>query len=175
MALTMKMEKQSEEPGMMTKQDEQNRQNEIPLPTLEEMQRELGSAKSIDDFFGKEGIFSRLFARTLEHMLEAELTSELGYGKYEAKGHNSGNSRNGKYQRKVKTSGGEAEIAVPRDRNGEFEPVSRQKIWNDRSMTLTQNAEMLGVLRETLNVQAIRLGLKQPKDGIPPQKTPLLN
>jgi transposase-like protein len=55
-------------------------------------------------------------------MLEAELTAKLGYEKYEAKGRNSGNNRNGKYSRKVRSSGGEVEVAVPRDRNGEFEP-----------------------------------------------------
>jgi len=51
---------------------------QIELPTAELVQKELASAKSIDDFFGREGIFARLFARTLEQMLEAELTSELG-------------------------------------------------------------------------------------------------
>src|SRR3954462_8770576 len=89
----------------------------IDMPSLERIQQELASAKSIDDFFGKEGIFARLFATTLEQMLEAELSAELGYQKYEAKGRNSGNNRNGKYKRKVKSSGGEVEIAVPRDRN----------------------------------------------------------
>ncbi len=44
------------------------------LPSVERIQRELASATSIDDFFGKEGIFARLFAGTLEQMLEAELT-----------------------------------------------------------------------------------------------------
>src|SRR5438270_790091 len=94
----------------------------VEMPSLERIQEELASAKSIDDFFGKGGIFARLFATTLEQLLEAELTSKLGYERYEAKGRNSGNSRNGKYKRKVRTSGGEAEVAVPRDRNGEFEP-----------------------------------------------------
>jgi transposase-like protein len=104
-------------------QDENPKVNrEVPLPPLEVIQQELGSAKSMDDFFGKEGIFARLFGKTLEHLLEAELTAHLGYEKYEAKGRNSGNNRNGKYKRKVRSSGGETEIAVPRDRNGEFEP-----------------------------------------------------
>jgi putative transposase len=63
----------------------------------------------------------------LEHMLDAELTAQLGYEKYEAKGRNSGNSRNGKYKRKVRSSGGEVEVAVPRDRAGEFEPKLLKK------------------------------------------------
>jgi len=94
----------------------------IDLPTAEALQQELNSAKSIDDFFGREGIFARLFSKTLEQMLEAELTGHLGYEKYEAKGRNSGNSRNGKYKRRVKSSAGEVSIEVPRDRQGEFEP-----------------------------------------------------
>jgi putative transposase len=54
-------------------------------------------------------------------MLEAELTDQLGYEKCEAKGRNSGNSRNGKTNRKLRTSNGDLEIEVPRDRNGEFQ------------------------------------------------------
>src|SRR5579871_6969990 len=94
----------------------------IEMPAWEKVQAELMSAKSIDDFFGREGIFARLFSKTLEQMLEAELTAHPGYEKYEAKGRNSGNSRNGKYQRKLKSSAGEVSLEVPRDRNGEFAP-----------------------------------------------------
>ena len=92
------------------------------LPSAERVQQELGQAKSMDDFFGKEGIFARLFAHTLEQMLEAELGEQLGYERYAAQGRNSGNSRNGHYPKKVRTSDGELTIQVPRDRNGEFEP-----------------------------------------------------
>mgnify|MGYP000992377186 FL=1 len=99
--------------------NEKLKQTKIEMPSLERIQAELGSAKSIDDFFGKEGIFARLFATTVEQMLEAELTAQLGYERYEAKGRNSGNSRNGKYNRKVRSSSGEVEVAVPRDRQGE--------------------------------------------------------
>jgi hypothetical protein len=91
------------------------KQTKIDLPTAEALQRELSSAKSIDDFFGKEGIFARLFSKTLEQMLEAELTGQLGYAKYEAKGRGSGNNRNGHYKRKVKSSAGEVSLAVPRE------------------------------------------------------------
>ena len=49
------------------------------MPNAEKVAEELGKAKSIDDFFGKEGIFARLFSSTLEQMLEAELTAKLGY------------------------------------------------------------------------------------------------
>lgn len=94
----------------------------VDLPSVERIQQELASAKSIDDFFGKEGIFARLFASTLEQMMAAELTEQLGYEKYEAKGRGSGNSRNGTYKRQVRSSGGTVEVAVPRDREGEYHP-----------------------------------------------------
>jgi hypothetical protein len=74
----------------------EKQQAKVEIPSLEGIQQALGSAKSINDFFGKEGGFARLFATTLEQMLEAELTVKLGYEKYEAKGRNSGNNRNGK-------------------------------------------------------------------------------
>jgi putative transposase len=92
------------------------------MPEAEEVARELSKAESMDDFFGKEGIFARLFANTLEQMLEEELTDQLGYEPYEVKGRNSGNSRNGHYSKKVRTSEGDTRIQVPRDRNGDYEP-----------------------------------------------------
>ena len=101
------------------------------MPSAEEVVQELGTAKSIDDFYGKDGIFSRLFSKTIEQMLEAELSAELGYDRYESAGRNSGNSRNGHYTRKMRTSGGDAEIKVPRDRNGAFQSVLLEKNSNE--------------------------------------------
>lgn len=99
----------------------------IPLPSLESIQEELGTAKSMDDFFGKRGIFARLFAKTMEQMLETEMTSHLGYEKHSVAGYGSGNSRNGTYQRTIKTSVGPTPIEVPRDREGTFEPKMLRK------------------------------------------------
>jgi transposase-like protein len=90
------------------------------MPSVERVQQELASAKSLDDFFGKEGIFARLFADTLEQMLEAELTAHLGYEPHAAEGRNSGNSRNGKRPRQLRSSNGDTTIQVPRDRNSTF-------------------------------------------------------
>lgn len=101
------------------------------MPSAEEVAQELGKATSIDDFYGKDGIFAKLFSKTIEDMLEAELTSELGYERYDTQGHNSGNNRNGHYTRKMRTSGGDAEIKVPRDRNGEFHSALLKKNSNE--------------------------------------------
>ena len=103
----------------------------IDLPTAEKVQEELSKAESMDDFFGKEGIFAKLFANTLEQLLEAELSEHLGYEPYEVSGRNSGNSRNGYYSKKVRSSDGDVEIQVPRDRKGEFEPQIVPKYGNN--------------------------------------------
>jgi len=64
----------------------------------------------------------RLFAGTIEQILEAEMEEHLGYSKNSIEGNNSGNSRNGYSKKKIISDYGACEIAVPRDRNGEFEP-----------------------------------------------------
>ena len=103
------------------KQSKPNVQDYMPAP--EDVIKELSSAQSMDDFFGKEGIFARLFAQTMEAMLEAEMTEHLGYERYASQGRNSGNSRNGYSQKKLRsTAGAKLELEIPRDRKGEFEP-----------------------------------------------------
>ena len=69
----------------------------------------------------------RLFAGTIEQMLEAEMEEHLGYEKNDVAGNNSGNSRNGYGKKTITSEYGECEISVPRDRNGEFEPKVIEK------------------------------------------------
>jgi putative transposase len=69
------------------------------------------------------GFMEELYARAMEQMLEGEMDSHLGYEKHSPEGINTGNSRNGKTSKTVKTTLGEVELEVPRDRNASFEPV----------------------------------------------------
>ena len=75
-----------------------------------------------EDLLGKNGLLKQLQKRLLEKALGAELTVHLGYGKHEAAGDNSGNSRNGTSPKTMKGEFGNMELATPRDRNGTFEP-----------------------------------------------------
>ena len=61
---------------------------------------------------------------SVESLLRSELTAMLGYDKYESDGKNSGDSRNGSYERTIQTSLGPLTISVPRDRNGRYEPIA---------------------------------------------------
>jgi len=71
--------------------------------------------KTQDDLFGKDGILKQLSKRLMERLLEAEMTNHLGYHKHAIEGNNSGNSRNGKTTKVVKTGNGNIAITVPRD------------------------------------------------------------
>ena len=69
----------------------------------------------------------KLFAGTIEQMLEVEMEEHLGYERNSVMGNNSGNSRNGYGTKTITSDYGECEIVVPRDRNGEFEPKIIEK------------------------------------------------
>ena len=64
-----------------------------------------------------------LHTRVYEQMLEAEMDNHLGYEKHSNQGDHSGNSRNGSYRKQIQTEMGKSVIQVPRDREGEFEPI----------------------------------------------------
>lgn len=68
-----------------------------------------------------------MFKDVLQEIMEAELEAELGYEKQERRSEDvkstvSKNYRNGYSKKTIKTQLGEVEIAIPRDRNGEYEP-----------------------------------------------------
>ena len=86
---------------------------------LEELLREY---KNPEDLFGKNGILKELTKRLVEKAMDAELTHHLGYEKHSLFGKNTGNSRNGKSSKTLKGDLGEIPIAIPRDRNGNFNP-----------------------------------------------------
>jgi len=105
---------------------EQNTEFESLLASLpEDFFERFKTMGELDSFLGT------LFKRGVEKMLEAELTDHLGYDKNDPGGNGSGNSRNGKTRKLIKSQSGEIIIEVPRDRNAEFEPVvvpKRQKV-----------------------------------------------
>ena len=63
--------------------------------------------------------------RALEQMLEGELDDHLGYEKHQNSANS--NSRNGHTTKKIKSSQGETEIQVPRDRDSSFQPMIIKK------------------------------------------------
>ena len=76
--------------------------------------------KSFKNATDLESFFKKLHKRAVEQMLEAELDTHLDTEKHQRT--KDGNYRNGQISKKIKTSYGEEEIKVPRDREGSFEP-----------------------------------------------------
>ncbi len=79
--------------------------------------------KKPEDLIGENGLLKQLTKKLLERAMQAEMTEHLGYEKHAPTGNNSGNSRNGRYQKKVKGDFGNLDVTVPRDRNSTFEPI----------------------------------------------------
>ena len=80
--------------------------------------RELLALMEVEDVRDLKSVFKEMVGEVLENGLEAELDDKLGYTKYDYRN----KIRNGHSVKTVKTSAGEVEIAVPRDRKAEFEP-----------------------------------------------------
>lgn len=72
-------------------------------------------------------LFKETIAEFMENGLDAELDDELGYSRYDYKNKNTDNSRNGHSSKTLRTSFGDVEVSVPRDRQGEFEPQLLKK------------------------------------------------
>jgi transposase-like protein len=71
---------------------------------------------------GEGGLLQQLAKLVLESSLEGEMDAHLGYAKHDPAGRTGGNSRNGRRSKTVLTEAGPVEVAVPRDREGSFEP-----------------------------------------------------
>ena len=74
--------------------------------------------------------FKDMMKVMIEEFYQGELEEELGYTKYDYRNKDSNNSRNGYSSKKLKSSAGEIEVNVPRDRNGEYEPQVVKKHQN---------------------------------------------
>lgn len=95
------------------KKEKDNHPNSLPKDFFKQF-------KNKEEFHS---FFNDLFKRGVEEMLQAELDEHLGYDKYAREGHNSGNSRNGSYSKRVKTESlGDMVLNIPRDRNAEYSP-----------------------------------------------------
>ena len=102
-----------------------------------------------DDFYGPDGIVKQLSKALIERAREAELTGQIGYEKNEAGEKATTNRRNGKSTKTLRTDQGPMEIAVPRDREGEYEP---QGVFTLRKVIQIQASQIKAVnIRSSLS------------------------
>lgn len=110
----------------MAKQTKKLPAGSLPEPiSAEEFERRRKSLRTMSDV---NNFVKELVGPTIQAMLEAEMDNHLGYPKKHPAGNLSGNSRNGHYGKKIVSSlAGPVNIKVPRDRNGQFEPLIVRK------------------------------------------------
>jgi len=92
---------------------------------------------SIKDGTDVNSIMRDMMSVILEGALDEELDEELGYSKYDYRNKETDNSRNGHSSKTMHTSYGDMDVAIPRDRNGDYEPQLIKKYQN----TVTQDME----------------------------------
>jgi transposase-like protein len=107
---------------------------------------------------GEGGLLTQVTKAVLERALDAEMTEHLGYEKHDPAGRGSGNSRNGTSPKTVLTDVGAVTVAVPRDRNGDFEPRLIPK--NARRLA-GFNERILSLYARGMSVRDIRSHLAQ--------------
>ena len=74
-------------------------------------------------FLELQDVLKDIFAPLMEDMLQGELDAHLGYQKHDHGPKPTGNRRNGSFPKAVRSTMGEVELSIPRDRAGEFEPA----------------------------------------------------
>ena len=77
---------------------------------------QLANIGSMDDI---QNLFKETIAEFIENGLEAKLDDQLGYSRYDYKNKDTDNSRNGHSDKTLRTSFGDVEVSVPRDRKGD--------------------------------------------------------
>ena len=97
----------------------------FPPELLDEL---LKGYQNPEDLLGQGGILKQLTAALVERCLNAELKTQLEEQRTQPEsGSSPRNRRNGHSQKTIKGEFGQAEIAIPHDRNGEFEPIIVKK------------------------------------------------
>lgn len=114
-----------------------------------------GDVRSMEDI---QNLFKETIAEFMENGLEAELDEELGYSKYDYKNKETDNSRNGYSSKKLRTSYGNVDVAIPRDRKGEFEPQLLKK--NQTSVSQDIEDKILSLYAKGMSTSDIETHIK---------------
>jgi len=85
------------------------------LPDGYDFFKQFNSSEELNDFL------SQIQKRGIEQLLEGELDSHLGYDKHQSSEGN--NYRNGHSRKTIKTSFGESQLKIPRDRDASYNPI----------------------------------------------------
>ena len=121
--------------------------------------RELLQESNISSMADIQDLFKETIAEFMENGLDAELDDELGYSKYDYKNKDTDNSRNGHSSKTLRTSFGDVEVSVPRDRKGEFEPQLLKK--NQTSVSQDIEEKILSMYAKGMTTADIEAHIRE--------------
>ena len=114
-----------------------------------------GGVSSMEDI---QNLFKETIAEFLENGLDAELDDELGSSRYDYKNKDTENSRNGHSRKTLRTSFGDVEVSVPRDRKGEFDPQILKK--NQTSISQDVEEKILSMYAKGMTTSDIEMHIR---------------
>lgn len=107
---------------------------------------------------GSDSPLAKFIGAFVQASLEQEMQEHLGYKRSERADEPRPNTRNGSFSKTLKTTQGDVEIKVPRDRNGEFEPSI---ITKGQRMTQELEQRVLALLEEGMTTRQIEEHLSE--------------
>ena len=121
-------------------------------------QKALEQFKSGKSLFGKDGAFAPMLKQFLESALESEMDEHLSEEERQ-----SGNKRNGKGKKTIKSASGSFEIETPQDRQSSFEP----QIIKKRETILADNLQdkIIGLYGLGMSLRDISSHIKEMYDS----------
>ena len=122
------------------------------------VQNMLANVTTLEDLTGPNWVMKEMLKSTLERLLKAEQEVHLGYPPHDELGKNSGNSRNGYSNKKLKTSLGTIDMEIPRDRNGEFSPKILEKY---KAFDPVLEKQILGMYSRGMSTRDIQSQLEE--------------
>ena len=138
----------------MGKRKERNPEEQERRAKIREL-LQLSGVSSMEDI---QSLFKETIAEFMEDGLDAELTEELGYSRYDYKNKETENSRNGHSSKKLRTSYGEVEVSIPRDRKGEFAPQLLKK--NQTSISQDMEEKILSMYAKGMSTGDIEAHIR---------------
>lgn len=115
--------------------------------------RELLALSGVEGMEDIQQLFRETVAEFMESGLDAEMDEQLGYDRYDVKGKETDDSRNGHSRKTLRTSFGDTTIQIPRDRKGEFDPVILRK--NQTSISQDVEAKIISMYAKGMSTTDI--------------------
>ena len=88
------------------------KKNKVTNELLDQL---LEDYQSPEDLIGPGGLLAELQKRLITRVMDAELTTHLGYDKNEKRPEGRFNARNGHSSKRLRSDDGELEVNIPRD------------------------------------------------------------